>query len=88
MIILYSLIFLYVMGGLQILMGKCQIPRMLVRIMNHLLASIYISNLPITNRPCFFATNLISCLEQNVSFPDMLTFCVGLLQHWPSAMAC
>ena len=47
MIVLYSLIFLYVMGGLQILMGKWRIPRMLVRIMNHLLASIYISNPPL-----------------------------------------
>lgn len=47
MIILYSLLFLYAMGGLQILMGKWRIPRMLVRIMNHLLASIYISNPPL-----------------------------------------
>lgn len=84
MIVLYSLIFLYVMGGLQILMGKWRIPRMLVRIMNHLLASIYISNPPITDRPYHLMGGAIYAGPDTLTYNmllllTLLTFCMLLM---------
>lgn len=84
MIILYSLLFLYAMGGLQILMGKWRIPRMLVRIMNHLLASIYISNPPITDRPYHLMGGAIYADPDTLTYNmllllTLLTFCMLLM---------
>ena len=84
MIFFYSLLFLLVMSGLQILMGKCRIPRVIACIVNHLMTSIYISNPPITDKPYHLMSGAIyagpDTLAHNMLLlVSLLTFCMLLM---------
>lgn len=71
----YSILFLFLALGMQMLMRRFQVPRVVIRLVTYLIASVYIANPPITDRPY----HLMNGGQLRYSSPDTLAYNMLLL---------